>query len=358
MHKDISRRDMIRAMGLGAAALAAAELGDTRPAWAEDAFTIASTGGSWGDGLKQAYVVNAGFEKRFNAQVSYAHMIDSVIATKAMVQCGNPPFTVPAVLNAEAVLLAEGGCLQDYDLGVVTNYKDLLPGTFEPPRAGLKSYWAAHTQIVMGLVYNTKRVTAKPSSFMELGSAKYKGKIGIPAYGWVGIQWLHALNQSLGGTPDNIDPGMKAIAEIVKKNDAIIMENTDVALKAFTREEIWLMPFWNGRCFSLQAEGVPVDIVYPKGSLQVGNGFPILKGTKFERQAQQFVNITLDAEYQIEMTKRFRYPPSNKKAKLPPELAHYALKDVDLKNMMPLDFQKINQHRAAYLARWNKEVLG
>ena len=55
---------------------------------------------------------------------------------------------------------------------------------FEPPRAGLKSYSAAHTQIVMGLVYNTKRVTAKPTSFMELGSAKYKGKIGIPAYGF------------------------------------------------------------------------------------------------------------------------------------------------------------------------------
>ena len=210
-------------------------------------------------------MVNAGFEKRFGTPVSYAHMIDSVIATKAMAQCGNPPFTVPAILNAEAVLLAEGGCLQDYDLGVVTNYKDLLPGTFEPPRAGLKSYWAAHTQIVMGLVYNTKRVTAKPTSFLDLGSAKYKGKIAIPAYGWVGIQWLHALNQSLGGTPDNIDPGMKAIAELVKKNDALVMENTDVTLKAFTREEIWMMPFWNGRCFSLQADGVPVDIVFPQG---------------------------------------------------------------------------------------------
>ena len=112
MHTDISRRDMIRAMGLGAAALAGAELGGMRPAWAEDAFTIASTGGSWGDGLKQAYVVNAGFEKRFNTQVSYAHMIDSVIATKAIAQCGNPPFTVPALLNAEAVMLADGGCLQ------------------------------------------------------------------------------------------------------------------------------------------------------------------------------------------------------------------------------------------------------
>src|ERR1700674_1647892 len=114
MHKDISRRDMFRAMGFGAAALAAAELGDTRPAGAEDGFTSAPTGGSWGDVLKQAYVVNAGFEKRFNTQVSYAHMIDSVIATKAIAQCGNPPFTVPSLLNAEAVLLAEGGCLQDY----------------------------------------------------------------------------------------------------------------------------------------------------------------------------------------------------------------------------------------------------
>src|SRR5262245_44110147 len=132
MLSDISRRDMIKALGLGAAAIAAAELGGPRAASAEDAFTIASTGGSWGDGLKQAYVVNSGFEKRVNTQVSYAHMIDSVIATKAMAQCGNPPFTVPALLNAEAVLLAEGGCLVDYDLGVVTNFKDLMPGTFEP----------------------------------------------------------------------------------------------------------------------------------------------------------------------------------------------------------------------------------
>ena len=236
MHTDISRRDIIRAMGLGAVAIAAAEMGGARPAAAEDAFTIASTGGSWGDGLKQAYVVNAGFEKRVNTPVSYAHMIDSVIATKAMAQCGNPPFTVPALLNAEAVLLAEGGCLQEYDLGVVTNYKDLLPGTSEPPRAGLKAFWAAHTQIVMGVVYNTKRVTPNPTSFMDLWSAKYKGKVGIPAYGWVGIQWLHALNQSLGGTPDNIDPGMKAIAELARKNDAVIMENTDVTLKVLNSE--------------------------------------------------------------------------------------------------------------------------
>jgi hypothetical protein len=44
----------MQAMGLSAAAIALAELGGPRPASAEDAFTIASTGGSWGDVLKQA----------------------------------------------------------------------------------------------------------------------------------------------------------------------------------------------------------------------------------------------------------------------------------------------------------------
>jgi spermidine/putrescine-binding protein len=349
---------MIRAMGLGAAALAAAELGDTRPAWAEDAFTIASTGGSWGDGLKQAYVVNAGFEKRFNAQVSYAHMIDSVIATKAIAQCGNPPFTVPAVLNAEAVLLAEGGCLQDYDLGVVTNYKDLLPGTFEPPRAGLKSYWAAHTQIVMGLVYNTKRGDGQADLVHGAGKRQVQGQDRHP-----GLR--------LGRHP------VAARPEPVSRRHARQHRSRHEGDRGDRQEERRHHHGEHRRgAQGVHARGDLADAVLerplllaagggragghrlPQGQPPGRNGFPILKGTKFERQAQQFVNITLDAEYQIEMTKRFRYPPSNKKAKLPPELAHYALKAADLVNMMPLDFQKINQHRAAYLARWNKEVLG
>jgi hypothetical protein len=58
------------------------------------------------------------------------------------------------------------------------------------------------------------------------------------------------------------DPGIKFFAELVKKNEAVIIENTDAAMKGFTREEIVIMPFWNGRTFVLQGQGVPVDIEY------------------------------------------------------------------------------------------------
>jgi hypothetical protein len=96
-----------------------------------------------------------------------------------------------------------------------------------------------------------------------------------------------------------------------------------------------MMPFWNGR-FSLQAEGARWTSSTPRAASRSATA-PIPRGTKFERQAQQFVNITLDADYQIEMTRRLPVPASPSKKAKPPEMAHYALKEADLKAMM-LDF--------------------
>ena len=102
---------------------------------------------------------------------------------------------------------------------------------------------------------------------------------------------------------------------------------------------------------------MPVDMVYPAGSIQVGNGAVILKGTKFRELAQRYVNNTLDGTFQLGMTERFKYPPSNRTSKLPPKLAGYAIPEASLANMVPLDWTKINANRQQYLERWNKEVL-
>jgi hypothetical protein len=82
--------------------------------------------------------------------------IDSVFTAKAMASCGNPPFSTLAVLQAEANFLALGGCLQEYDLDIRTNYKDIIDTAKEPPRGELKYWFTPFVLIVMGLVYNTK----------------------------------------------------------------------------------------------------------------------------------------------------------------------------------------------------------
>src|SRR4029077_18419615 len=323
MTNDMNRRQFQAALGWGAASIALAELGLSRPARAEENFTLASTGATWGEGLRASFRGAAKFEEKNSVKVSWEHAIDSVFTAKAMASCGSPPFSTLAVLQAEGNFLALGGCLQGYDLAIVANYKDVIDTAKEPPRGALKDWFAPFVLIVMGLVYNTKEAS-KPASYQDLLNPKYKGRVGIPTYGWVGNSWLQVLNKTLGGNEDNVDPGIAFLAQLVKKNEAVILENTDAVMKAFTREEIVVMPFWNGRTFVLQSQGVPVDIEYIPGTMLVGNGFPILRGGKFIERTNRFVNITMDGQYQMLMTKRFFYPPSNRNAKLGSDMAKYA----------------------------------
>src|SRR5258708_3052761 len=190
-----------------------------------------------------------------------------------MATCGNPPFSTLSVLQAEANFLALGGCLQDYDLDICTNYKEIIDSAKEPPRGLLKTWFTPFVLIVMGLVYNTKEAS-KPASYQDLLNPKYKGRVGIPTYGWVGNSRLQVLNKPLAAN-DN-----------------------------------------------------------------------------------RFSNITMDGQYQMMMTQRFFYPPSNRNAKLPPDLARYAFPTEKEKNVVPIDYEKMNAHKSQYLDRWNKEVLG
>jgi putative spermidine/putrescine transport system substrate-binding protein len=357
MKTGISRRQFQAALGWGAASIALGEVGLSRAARAEENFTLASTGATWGEGLRASFVEAPKFEEKAGVKVTQEFAIDSVFTAKAMASCGSPPFSSLAVLQAEANFLALGGCLQDYDLDICTNYKDIIDSAKEPARGQLKNWFTPFVLIVMGLVYNTKEAT-KPTSYQDLLNPKYKGRVGIPAYGWVGNSWLQVLNKTLGGNEDNVDAGIAFLAQLVKKNDAIIIENTDAALKAFTREEIVIMPFWNGRTFVLQGQGVPVDIEYIPGTMLVGNGFPVLRGGKFIEQTNRFCNVTMDGQYQMMMTKKFFYPPSNGNAKLPPDLAKYAFPTDKEKNVVPIDYEKMNTYKSKYLDRWNKEVLG
>ena len=157
MQTGISRRQFHAALGWGAASIALSEFGMARPGMAEENFTLASTGATWGEGLRASFVDAPKFEDKTGVKVTQEFAIDSVFTAKAMATCGSPPFSSLAVLQAEANFLALGGCLQDYDLDICTNYKDIIDSAKEPPRGQLKNWFSPFVLIVMGLVYNTSR---------------------------------------------------------------------------------------------------------------------------------------------------------------------------------------------------------
>jgi hypothetical protein len=56
MKTGISRRQFHTTLGWGAASIALSEFGLTRPGVAEENFTLASTGATWGEGLRASFV--------------------------------------------------------------------------------------------------------------------------------------------------------------------------------------------------------------------------------------------------------------------------------------------------------------
>jgi putative spermidine/putrescine transport system substrate-binding protein len=354
---ELSRRALLRHIAIGAAGIAVCEATGMPVALADAGFVVATDGGSWADGIRAAFVDQAGFAKKYGTAPSFLLGHSSVLIARLLAQPGSPPFSATDLLDAEYFLAADSGILQDYDLDLVPNYADIFPSARLAPRAGLQHWSAGMTLPIIGMTWNTKEAS-KPTSWHDLWNAKYKGRIAIPEFGWYGLTWLHAVNKQLSGTEDNVDRGIAAIAELVKKNGAVVLANQEQAIRAFTQGQIIMMPYWNGRTFGLQSDGVPVDIAYVPGTIQLHNGFVIPKHAPEVKLANEFVNNTLDGQLQVEMTRRFRYPPANSKAKLPPDLSQFVITQAALENVVQLDFQKINATRADNLKRWNSEVLG
>jgi len=334
-----------------ASAVALVEAGLLKSAFAaQQPFNWASTGGSWGEQLEKSFIDGPGFPARTKLELVHTAQLETVSVSKIIANRGNPPYDVSNNGPAEAVMLQEAGCIVDYDPALVPNLKDI------PPQAKVGNYFGGFTIMSLGLAWNTKEAK-KPAGFKDLWRPEYKGRVAIPAYGWYGDYWLHSLNKLLGGDEDNIEPGLKAVAELMKTNDAIIVENAGHGMKLLEQGEVVIMPYWNGRVVALQEQGVPVAFEYVAGTLAVGQGFVIIKGTPYEKEACMLVNNTLDPEAQLTFARYSKYPPSNRRAVLPPDLEKVRIPDGALEKAAVLDYSKIAKHRAAYLERWNKEVL-
>ena len=353
----LSRRDFLIAARTAALAIGSAELGLPSRAVAEENFTISIVGGTWGQGQIKTYITGTDFEKKNNVTITYDYAQDNIRAAKAIASCGNPVFTTVEALNSQAVLLAEGGCAADYDLDIVTNYKDVLELSKEPPRQGLSHYFAGSYLMAIGLTYNTKEA-GELASFEDLLDPKFKGRIAVPSFDWFGPQFLYAVNGALGSGNDNVDRGMQFIADLVKKNNAIVLSSADAGMQAFTRGEIIAMPYWNGRTNLLARNGVPVRMVYPKGWIATGNGHVILKNTKFYKEANRLINNLLDPQLQVKLGTTFGYPPSNATAKLPPEFENIRVPQSAFERAARLDYGIMTANSAKNLDRWNRDVLG
>ncbi len=350
------RRDAMRLLARSSAAIALAEAGLLTPgtmsaAHAERDFTWASTGGSWGEHIDSIFVKDGSFATVAKVPQTHSFQLESVATSKIITANGSPPFDISDHGDAEVYQMRDAGQLLPYDSALVPNLADI------PDTAKIDNLYASTNFLLFGLVRDGREVPQPATSFDILRDPAYKGRIGIPAFGWYGMYWLHGVNKALGGNEDNMDPGMRFAAEVVKKNNAITVENADHGRKLFGQGEIVLCPFWNGICNQLARKDLPTKFDAVPGTLAIGTGFVILKGTPYPEAANRFVNLTLDPKLQAAFAAWNLYPPTNRKAVMASEFADIAVTPAQIANTVKLDWAKVVAHKAEYLKRWNEEVL-
>jgi putative spermidine/putrescine transport system substrate-binding protein len=350
--REVRRRDFLSGLGLATGWMLSGSGALVIPAHAARPFTWATTGGSWGQDCQQIFLDQGGFAKLTGLSVRHAAQLEAVTASKIMTAGGRSLYDVSGNAPAEFVMLHEAGLVLPYDTALMPNYADV----YEEAKVG--NYFAAMVFEVFGLTWNTKEISIEPASFETLANPVYKGRVGIPAYGWYGMYWLHGVNKALGGNEDNITPGIQFAAKVVRENKAIIVQNVDDGIRLMEQGEVIITPFWNGRTNEMQANGTPVKFAVVQGTVEISGGFIILKGTPYHKEANEFVNITLDPKLQVEFSTRLWYPPTSRKAVLPPSLRHIQLNEAELSKITPLDWKKVVAHRADCLRRWNEEVIG
>lgn len=317
-------------------------------------FTVMAVGGSWGTAIKE--MIGDPFAKANGVDVAYdqrpnAQQLAAIQAARA-----NP--------TVDVVELGTTRMGQAIALDLVERIDPAKAPNFAAVGDAYKNPFYADRYIApWALTINTKVVSkaeAAQQGWSLLLDKRLKGKVAIPKFGWMGEMWMHAANLSLGGSYDNFDPVVALCRKIIRENDGLVMESNDQGMQLFTNGEIVAAPFWVGRTYMLQDQGVAgIDFVYPNGWVAYGSGFMIVKGGPNKTLAEKFVDLSLSPEVQVQIAKKFSYSATNSKAMpLIKDLPRLQISAEDQAKVRALDYEKMYKLSDKYLERVNREVVG
>ncbi|TVY03127.1 ABC transporter substrate-binding protein [Cohnella terricola] len=147
----------------------------------------------------------------------------------------------------------------------------------------------------LGIAYNTKLVSAPPTSWADLAKPEYKDQVNIPDPSLSGS----ALDFITGYLSAEGDGGW-SLFENLKANGAVMAGANQEALDpVITGAKSIVAAGVDYMTYKAKAKGEPIDIVYPKeGTIISPRPAAILKSTKREENAKSFIDYLLSDEAQ------------------------------------------------------------
>lgn len=216
--------------------------------------------------------------------------------------------------------------------------------------------------VATGITYNKKYFDDNkwpaPTSWADIADPKYRKKLVIfPLNSTYGMHALVMAAKIHGGGENNIEPGFKAFKDEIGPNVLAFEPAPAKVTEMFQSGQAVIAVYGNGRTKSLADTGFPVDFVYPKeGGVALPFGACPIVGAKNQADAQTFIQFLLSPEVQKSLAKGVGFSPVNKKVTLTADESRGVAMGPQLANLVILDWETINKHRADWNKRWTREI--
>jgi putative spermidine/putrescine transport system substrate-binding protein len=272
--------------------------------------------------------------------------------------------------QATAALIAEkanpvadvtylGGIAADpaKDAGVLAPYKpkgwDKIPASLKDP----DGYWFTIHSGTLGLFVNKAALGGKPvpQSWSDLLKPEYKGLVGYldPTSAAVGQLGVMAVNLALGGSYDNLDPGIKFFKEL-QKNQPIVPKQTSYA-RVISGEIPILFDYDFNAYRGQYTDKAPVVFVIPKeGSVVFPYVMALVNKGPNPANGKKVLDFVLSDESQAMWGNAFLRPVFADK--LSAEAKSKFLPDAEYARAKPIDLKKLAASQKAIVERYRNEV--
>jgi putative spermidine/putrescine transport system substrate-binding protein len=308
--------------------------------------------GSWEEAHK-AVLVPAFRKASANADMVLDPMLSVDQISKVTAARSNPPIDVMLHDPGPALVAIAQDLVEPYPVDRSAHFKDLIPAAQEA--MGPAAFFQA-----VGLTYNPETVKTPPTSWADLWKPEFKGRVGITNMNsTLGTGFMVELAKMNGGSEADIDPAFKAI-EKLKPSLAAVAANPGQLATLFQQGQIDISPGNFNAIQILKARGVPVEWVAPKeGAIAFKTTIHVVRNSPNKELAFKLIEASLSPEVQATlMDAPYLIVPTNTKVKMGGEIAKALAKDhADMAGKFIFqDWAKINEQRAAWIERFNREI--
>lgn len=308
--------------------------------------------GSWEE-AHRAVLVPAFRKATNNADITLDPMLSVDQIAKVSAARSNPPIDVMLHDPGPALTAIGQGLVDVYPSAQSRHFKDLIPEAQES--TGPAIFFQA-----VGITYNPEKVKTPPTSWRDLWKPEYKGRAGITNLNsTLGTGFLVEISKMFGGSESNVEPGFKALQDL-KPNLAAVAANPGALATLFQQGQIDISPGNFNAIQILKARGVPVEFVSPKeGAIAFKTSIHVVKNSPNRQLAVDLIEAAMSPEVQTRlMQSPYLIVPTNTKVRMEGEIARVLAKDhAEMKKRFVFqDWAKINEHRAQWIERFNREI--